>query len=193
MIDFSHLEDGADLAWWIDPKDADPRDELARQSSFIRDAHIICPAVDIFAVPNAGKRSRWAAHKAKREGLTAGVLDLVCTWPGGVAFLEFKDGTKMPDANQRDRLNLLTRQGHICGVFRQEKSALEFLRRNGAPFIDRPTFGFIPPHLAALQLLVDRCSTREAKKEMIVTAGACEAIGRDEGFTILTANQLENA
>lgn len=132
------IEDDGDLGWWIDPKDADPRDELTRQSAFIRDAKIICPAVNIFAVPNAGKRSQWAARKAKREGLTAGVLDLVCTWPmGGVAFLEWKDGTKMPDENQRDRLNLYTRQGHLCGVFRQETSALEFLRRHGAPFIDR--------------------------------------------------------
>ncbi|HKR17641.1 hypothetical protein [Rhizorhapis sp.] len=131
-------EDDADLDWWIDPKDTDPRDELARQSAFIRDAKILCPAVNIFAVPNAAKRSQWAARKAKREGLTAGVLDLVCTWHcGGVAFLEFKDGTKMPDANQRDRLNMYTRQGHLCGVFRQEKSALDFLMRSGAPFIDR--------------------------------------------------------
>lgn len=132
------IEDDDGLGWWIDPKDADPRDEITRQSAFIRDAKIICPAVDIFAVPNAGKRSQWAARKAKREGLTAGVLDLVCTWPmGGVAFLEWKDGVKMPDENQRDRLNLYTRQGHLCGVFRQETSALEFLRRHGAPFIDR--------------------------------------------------------
>ena len=131
-------EDDRDLDWWIDPKDADPRDELARQSAFIRDANIICPAVDIFAVPNAAKRSEWAARKAKREGLKAGALDLVCTWAmGGVAFLEFKDGVKMPDKNQRDRLNMYVRQGHLCGVFRQEKSALEFLRRHGAPFIDR--------------------------------------------------------
>ncbi|MBK9661479.1 MAG: hypothetical protein IPO68_16530 [Chitinophagaceae bacterium] len=52
----------------------------------------------------------------------------------GVAFIEMKDGTKMPDQNQRDRLNLYTRQGHLCGVFRQEKSVMDFLRRHGAPF-----------------------------------------------------------
>lgn len=132
------IEDDVDLGWWIDPKDADPRDEITRQSAFIRDAKILCPAVDIVAIPNAAKRSQWAARKAKREGMVAGALDMFCTWHcGGVAFLEFKDGTKMPDANQRDRLNLYTRQGHLCGVFRQETSALEFLRRHGAPFIDR--------------------------------------------------------
>jgi len=133
-------ESDADEAWHIDARDNDPRDELKRQSAFLRDAKIICPGVDIFAVPNAAKRTQWAANKAKREGLTAGVLDLVATWKGGgSAFLEFKNGKEMPDANQRDRLNMLTRQGHHCGVFRQEKSALEFLRRCGAPFIDRRT------------------------------------------------------
>lgn len=135
---FDHLEEQADLAWHIDAKDKDPRSEERRQIAFLRDAKIVCPAVDVFAVPNGGKRSQWAAMKAKREGLKAGVLDLVCTWPGGgVAFLEFKDGTSMPDANQRERLNMLTRQGHWCGVFRQETSALAFLQACGAPFIGR--------------------------------------------------------
>ena len=51
----------------------------------------------------------------------------------------------------------------------------------------------LPPHLAALQLLVNRCSCAEARKELIVTAGVCEAIGRTEGFVMVTANQLETA
>lgn len=192
-------EHEGDEAWHLDPKDSDPRDELARQAAFIRDAKIICPGVDIIAVPNAGKRTRWAAAKAKREGLTAGALDLIATWRGGgIAFLEFKSAKTMPDANQRDRLNMLVRQGHRCGVFRQEKSALEFLRQCGAPFIDQrkitvADMRVLPDHLAALQMLVNRCASAEARKDMIVTAGACEAISRDEAYTILTANQLETA
>lgn len=51
----------------------------------------------------------------------------------------------------------------------------------------------LPPHLAALQMLVNRCPNPEARKDLIVTAGACEAIGRDEGFVMVTANQLETA
>lgn len=121
----------------MDPRDKDPRDEDARQSAFLRDAHILCPGVDIFAVPNAGKRTRWEQHKRTREGMKAGALDLVASWHGGVAFIEFKNGTEKPDPNQSDRLDLYVRQGHHCGVFRQEKSALDFLRRCGAPFIDR--------------------------------------------------------
>jgi hypothetical protein len=55
------------------------------------------------------------------------------------------------------------------------------------------SLGTLPPHLTALQMLVNRCPTAEARKELIVTAGVCEAIGRDDGFVILTANQLETA
>lgn len=51
----------------------------------------------------------------------------------------------------------------------------------------------IPDHLAALQLLVERCPSPAAKKELIVTAGACEAIAPDEGSLMITANQLETA
>lgn len=134
---FLDLEEHDDLPWHIDAKDKDPRPEEKRQIAFLSKARIMCPAVAIFAVPNGGKRSQWAAMKAKREGMKAGALDLVCTWKGGVAFIEMKNGTDMPDANQRERLNLLTRQGHHCGVFRQEHSALDYLRSVGAPFIGR--------------------------------------------------------
>jgi hypothetical protein len=51
----------------------------------------------------------------------------------------------------------------------------------------------MPEHLTALQTLVDRCPTPETKKELIVTAGACEAITREEGSILVTANQLETA
>lgn len=51
----------------------------------------------------------------------------------------------------------------------------------------------LPDHLRALQLLVERCPTPECKKTLIVTAGACEAIERDEGFLMVTGNRLENA
>ena len=133
-------EDDGDLGWWIDPKDADPRSEELRQVAVLRMGRILCPAVSFFAVPNGINRTQWEMNKALREGMKADALDLVATWAPtpstpGVAFIEMKDGTKMPDQNQRDRLNLYTRQGHLCGVFRQEKSVMDFLRRHGAPFM----------------------------------------------------------
>ena len=134
---FSDLEEAiTDEAWFIEAKDRDPRPEETRQIAVLRDANMLCPAVAIFAVPNGGKRSQWAAMKAKREGMRAGVLDLVATWPGGgIAFIEMKNGTDMPDANQRERLNMLVRQSHHCGVFRSARTVLEALRSWGAPFV----------------------------------------------------------
>ena len=132
------LAEKADESWHIDPKDNDRRSELARQMAVLRDARIVCPGVDIIAIPNAGKSSDWERIRRWKEGARAGALDLVATWKGGVAFIEMKDGKKMPAQDQRGRLNMYTRMGHHCGVFRQEKSVMDFLRRCGAPFIDRP-------------------------------------------------------
>lgn len=135
---FLHFEEeNADLPWHIDPKDKDPRREEKRQLAFLRGVKLLCPSVNVFAVPNGGRRSQWEANKAKREGMKSGALDLVATWNRGVAFIEFKNGTDMPNTNQREQLNTLYRQGHWCGVFRQEASALDFLRQAGAPFIGR--------------------------------------------------------
>jgi hypothetical protein len=54
-------------------------------------------------------------------------------------------------------------------------------------------FPTLPEHLAALQLLVNRCPSAEDKKWLIVTAGSCEAISREDGHLMITANQLETA
>ena len=132
---FDELEELTDAPWFIEPRDKDPRSEEARQMAVLRDARILCPAVVIFSVPNAGRRTQWEVNKAKREGLRAGVCDLVCVWNRGVAFIEMKDGQKMPTPAQRDFLNSLQRAGHWCGVFRQEKTVLDFLRQAGAPFL----------------------------------------------------------
>ncbi|MEN2786077.1 hypothetical protein ABC969_06525 [Sphingomonas qilianensis] len=51
----------------------------------------------------------------------------------------------------------------------------------------------LPPHLVALQMLVDRCPDAVSRKWLIVTAGSCEAIDRHEGFVMVTANMLETA
>lgn len=51
----------------------------------------------------------------------------------------------------------------------------------------------LPEHLAALQTLVNRCPSPELKKELIVTTGCCGAISPEDGFLIMTANQLETA
>ncbi|MFS0736950.1 hypothetical protein ABC347_07860 [Sphingomonas sp. 1P06PA] len=51
----------------------------------------------------------------------------------------------------------------------------------------------LPKHLEALQLLVNRCPTAEDRKALIVTAGACEAISREDATLMISANMLETA
>jgi hypothetical protein len=51
----------------------------------------------------------------------------------------------------------------------------------------------LPAHLVALQMLVDRCPDAVSRKELIMAAGGCEVISRDEGFVMVTANMLETA
>lgn len=157
MDDPFDFPDETVVLWHCDPKDRDPRPEGARQLAFLRKAKIHCPAVDIIAVPNAAKRGLKAIRQAKKEGMKSGALDLIATWaptrPGdrGVCFIEFKNGEEPPSPNQRDRLNMLTRMGHQCGVFRQEASALTFLRLCGAPFLNPEKPGVTTTLAASVQ------------------------------------------
>jgi hypothetical protein len=94
--------------------------------------------VSLVAVPNAAKRSQWAAQRAKREGLATGFPDMMALAPGGkAAFLEFKAPKGVLSDNQGDWLDRLHGMGFPCGVFRDADAAVEFLRSNGFPFIGR--------------------------------------------------------
>lgn len=111
--------------------------EIVIQTLLLARARIRCPAVTFAAVPNAARRSQWAAQRAKREGMRRGFEDLVATWPGrGVAFLEIKDRDGSISIDQHEWLTLHVEQGHFAGVFRHPDTALSFLRDAGAPFLD---------------------------------------------------------
>jgi len=66
--------------------------ESAIQSSIMRFLDLALPATyRAFAVPNGGKRDRVTGAILKREGVKAGVADIVIVRQGGsVAFLEVK-------------------------------------------------------------------------------------------------------
>jgi hypothetical protein len=99
---------------------------------------IMCPAVAIVAIPNAAKRSQWAAQRAKREGMSAGFPDVLCFWKGpGIAAIEFKSDKGKLSANQAEWLDRLSEIGIPCTVSRDADHAVEFLRSCGAPFIGR--------------------------------------------------------
>lgn len=128
-------EDGAGLAWFLEPKDRDKTPETKRQRLFLSRLALRAPAVRVFAIPNAGKRSDWERIERWREGAVAGAPDLVLFWNRGVFFAEFKDGAGMPTRRQRDMLDALYRAGHHCGVYRQPDTLLAHLREAGAPFL----------------------------------------------------------
>lgn len=112
--------------------------EIAIQTLFRSRARMMCPAVAIIAVPNAGKRTRWAATQAKREGLAKGFPDVLCFWDGGrVAAIEFKAEKGRLSIDQSEWLDRLASLGVPATVSRDPEHALEFLRGVGAPFIDR--------------------------------------------------------
>lgn len=122
---------------WVQPKDRDPASEDRRQAEYIATVRKLCKGIKVFAVPNAGKRTQWAAAKVKREGLYTGWPDTGACWvsniSGGVAWIEFKSGTGALDQDQIDTLNWLHRRGHPVAVCRTAQGALEWLKSIGAP------------------------------------------------------------
>ncbi|MFS0736951.1 VRR-NUC domain-containing protein [Sphingomonas sp. 1P06PA] len=114
---------------------ADTRSEIVIQTQFRGRARMLCPRVHIVAIPNAAKRTRWAAQQAKREGMATGFPDVMCIWPGGIAFVEFKSAKGRLSDNQSEWLDRLTALGFPATVSRDPDHALAFLRSAGAPFI----------------------------------------------------------
>lgn len=133
---FDQLEESTEQLYYCEPRDKDPRSEEQRQIAFRKLCRDLAPAVLLFAVPNAGKRSQWEQNKAKREGLRAGVCDLICVFDGGrTAWLEFKAGSGAVSPAQHEFLNGLVKRGHHAAVFRNEWTAARWLKRIGAPVI----------------------------------------------------------
>lgn len=126
----------------VEPPDGN-RDwaELPRQVSFLRDLRILAPSVLAYATPNAGKRGPAAQRQAKAEGMRAGAFDLTLAWNHGVCWIEMKGyHQRRPGAltdAQIDFGNALVARGHRCACFFSPVAALEWLREQGAPFVDR--------------------------------------------------------
>ena len=122
---------------------ADEGDELAIQVRLKSRLRILAPGVRVVATPNAGKRTAWAAMKAKAEGMAAGWPDLTILWCNGtgpaavpgVAFLEMKARDGSLSVPQIDALNWLHNAGFQCGCFRSVDTAIAFLQHAGAPFM----------------------------------------------------------
>jgi hypothetical protein len=113
--------------------------EIQIQTLFRSRARIQCPAVSIVAVPNGTHIASLAGRaKVRREGLSTGFPDVICLWAGrGFAAIEFKAAKGKVSEAQAEWLDRLTELGMPATVSRDPDHALEFLRKAGAPFMDR--------------------------------------------------------
>lgn len=127
------LNEAPAATWHVCPRDKLHLSEEQRQLQFLRLIPFVAPGLRVMAIPNAGRRTKWEAHKRRLEGMAAGAPDHVVTWNHGVAFLEWKSGAGVPDANQVDRLSSLAGQGHRVAVVRTADAAFALLKAWGAP------------------------------------------------------------
>lgn len=112
--------------------------EIEIQAGFRNRLRYVAPAVSCVAIPNAAKRTPWAARQAKLEGLATGFPDCMCIWAGGgICFLEFKTAKGRLSANQAEWIERLDDRGHKVSVVRSIEDAVEFLRYCGAPVLER--------------------------------------------------------
>lgn len=112
--------------------------EIDIQAGFRARLRYVAPAVSAVAVPNAAKRSQWAAMQAKREGMSAGFPDVMCLWAGGgICFIEFKSAAGRLSDNQTDWIARLEQRGFRVAVARSIDEAVAFLRDCGAPVMER--------------------------------------------------------
>lgn len=103
-------------------------------AAFRKRCYYGAPAVQVVAIPNAAKRTPWAARQAKKEGLRTGFPDVLCLWPGGgVCFIEFKTGKGRLTEAQEEWADRLVRYGHRYALCRSADEAVDFLRLCGAP------------------------------------------------------------
>lgn len=115
--------------------------EIQIQCGFRNRLRYVAPAVHCVAIPNAAKRTQWAAMQAKKEGMAAGFPDVVCLWPGGgICFIEFKTLKGRLSDNQAEWLTRLRENGHRVTVARSVDAAVEFIRECGAPMMDVPPY-----------------------------------------------------
>lgn len=58
------------------------------------------PSILAFHVPNGGKRNKWEAVRLKRQGVLAGVSDILLYWNGGFGAIELKVNQLIPSKTQ---------------------------------------------------------------------------------------------
>lgn len=87
------------------------------------------PEVFVYAIPNAGRRSRRAGAAMVAEGLRKGVADLCIMWEGGQSgYLEMKTRTGPLRVEQKGFRAICGRLDHRWAMARSVEEALDVLR-----------------------------------------------------------------
>ena len=110
--------------------------EIDRQATLFAVMHRLAPRVLGYAIPNAGKRN---PHKARKEGIMAGVFDTRWEWRGPLtAVIEMKGydargrAGQLSDA-QIEYGNRMIDLGHHAACFFDPLAAVDWLREIGFP------------------------------------------------------------
>ncbi len=91
--------------------------ETSIQSSFIEWLNLQYPKIGqiTFSIPNGAPRSITYAHKLLREGMKAGVPDIMVAYPSEPyhgLFVEFKSPTGTLSEKQKTMIDLFSKQGY---------------------------------------------------------------------------------
>lgn len=116
--------------FWIEPRDSDPRSEDDRQGEFAK-AIRSRPGVRIAAILNDHDWGQKMLNRANKLGAKWGFPDTIIYAAGRIAFIEFKNGRRMPEQHQVDCLNDLHRLGFPVAVCRTAEGALRWLEGEG--------------------------------------------------------------
>lgn len=110
------------------------REEATLQARLFKDLQILLPRdAFVFAVPNGGKRNVIEAVNLKRQGVVAGIPDLVLIYRGKAFGLELKAKNGSLQDSQRDTFPKLQGAGMRIEVARSHSEAIERIKEMGIP------------------------------------------------------------
>lgn len=87
--------------------------------------------IEVFAVPNGGRRDAVTGAMLKAEGATAGVSDLIILLPNKPVFVEVKTKTGRQSDNQKDFQNRVEKLGFEYYIWRSVEDAVKWNNERG--------------------------------------------------------------
>ena len=84
-----------------------------------------------FAIPNGGQRSAITGAILKKEGVLAGVADLIVILPNKLFFIELKNGTRGRQSKSQEEFQMnVEKLGFTYEVWRRFEDCEYFLKKN---------------------------------------------------------------